>query len=92
MYNVTAISLIQVLTPERLLGRMNASRRFVVWGTIPLGSFVSGVLATAVGLRETIFVGAVGASFSFLWLALSPLRTIREMPEPPHELPEPTRA
>jgi MFS family permease len=80
IYNVTAISLIQALTPERMLGRMNASRRFVVWGTIPLGSVTSGALASTIGLRETIFVGAVGASFSFLWLAFSPLRRIREMP------------
>ncbi len=92
LYNVTAISLIQALTPERMLGRMNASRRFVVWGTIPLGSFVSGVLASTIGLRETILVGAIGASFSFVFLALSPLRTIQEMPESPHELPEPTGA
>jgi MFS family permease len=92
VYNVTAISLIQALTPERLLGRMNASRRFVVWGTIPLGSLASGVLATAIGLRETIFVGAIGASFSFLFLYFSPLRTIQEMPEPHHELAEPTSA
>jgi MFS family permease len=80
IYNVTAISLIQALTPERMLGRMNASRRFVVWGTIPLGSVTSGALASTIGLRETIFVGAVGASFSFLWLAFSPLLRIREMP------------
>ena len=31
LYNVTAISLIQAITPDRLLGRANASRRFVVW-------------------------------------------------------------
>jgi MFS family permease len=80
IYNVTAISLIQALTPERMLGRMNASRRFVVWGTIPLGSVTSGALASTIGLRETIFVGAVGASLSFLWLAFSPLLRIREMP------------
>jgi hypothetical protein len=79
-------------TPERLLGRMNASRRFVVWGTIPLGSFASGVLASTIGLRGTIVVGAIGASFSFLFLSFSPLRTIREMPEHHVEIPEAARA
>ena len=67
---------------------MNASRRFVVWGTIPLGSFVSGALASTIGLRETILVGAIGASFAFLFLVFSPLRTIREMPVYEAELPE----
>jgi hypothetical protein len=63
-----------------------------VWGTIPLGSLVSGTLASTIGLRETIFVGAIGASFSFFFLYFSPLRTIREMPEPEYELPEPMSA
>jgi hypothetical protein len=71
---------------------MNASRRFVVWGTIPLGSVVSGVLASTIGLRETIVVGAIGASFSFLFLYFSPLRTISEMPEQHLEIPEPVSA
>jgi hypothetical protein len=38
IYAITALSLMQTLTPERLLGRMNASRRFIVFGAIPLGS------------------------------------------------------
>jgi MFS family permease len=92
LYNVTAISLIQALTPERLLGRMNASRRFVVWGTIPLGSVVSGVLASTIGLRATLGVGAVGASFAFLFLYFSPLRTIQDMPEQELELAEAAHA
>ena len=44
LYNVTAISLIQAITPDRMLGRANASRRFVVWGVVPLGGFVGGAL------------------------------------------------
>jgi MFS family permease len=82
LYNVTGISLIQTLTPPRLLGRQNASRRFVVWGAIPLGAFLGGVLASRIGLRPTIFVGAIGSLFAFLPVALSPIRSIRAMPEP----------
>jgi MFS family permease len=81
LYNVNAISLMQALTPQRLLGRMNASRRFIVWGTIPLGSFAGGALGTAIGLRPTIFAGALASCFCFLPMAFSPLRTIRELPE-----------
>jgi MFS family permease len=81
LYNVNAISLMQALTPHRLLGRMNASRRFIVWGTIPLGSFAGGALATKIGLRPTLWVGAIGACFCFLPMVFSPLRTIRELPE-----------
>jgi hypothetical protein len=81
LYNVNAISLMQALTPHRLLGRMNASRRFIVWGTIPLGSFAGGGLGTAIGLRPTLWVGAIASCFSFLPMVFSPLRTIRELPE-----------
>jgi MFS family permease len=81
IFNVTGISLMQTLTPDRMLGRLNASRRWVVWGTIPLGNLVGGTLATAIGLRETLFVGAVGMTLAFLALVFSPLRTLDRMPD-----------
>jgi MFS family permease len=81
LFNVTGISLQQALTPTRMLGRMNASRRWVVWGTIPLGSATGGVLAETIGLRPTLFVGAIGASLAFLVLLVEPLRTIEGLPE-----------
>ncbi len=80
LFRITGLSLMQTLTPERLLGRLNASRRFIVWGTIPLGSLVGGALASWIGLRPTLWVGALGACVSFLPVALSPIRHIREMP------------
>jgi MFS family permease len=80
LYNVAGISFFQAITPDRMLGRMNASRRFVVWGVIPLGSLAGGVLASTIGLRETLFVAAAGASVAFLPLLFSPLRSLRDMP------------
>jgi MFS family permease len=86
LYNITAISLMQTVTPEHMLGRLNASRRFIVWGVIPLGSLVGGALASQIGLRPTILVGAIGASLAVLPVLLSPVRSLRAMPEP-EELP-----
>jgi MFS family permease len=80
LYNVSAISLTQALTPERLLGRVNASRRFIVWGTIPLGGLVSGGLATWIGLRPTLFVGTIGCILATVPILLSPVRHVKEMP------------
>jgi hypothetical protein len=57
---------------------MNASRRFVVWGVIPLGGLAGGALGSKIGLRETLWIGAVGASLAFLPLLFSPLRLVRE--------------
>ncbi|MDQ3163298.1 MAG: MFS transporter, partial [Actinomycetota bacterium] len=81
LYNVTAISLMQAITPDRLLGRMNASRRFLVWGVIPLGGLTGGALATTIGLRPTLFVGAIGASLAVLPLLFSPVRSLERVPE-----------
>jgi len=83
LFNVTAISYAQAVVPDRMLGRFNATRRWIVWGTIPLVNLVGGVLATTVGLRETLFIGAVGCSLAFVFLVFSPLRAIERLPEQP---------
>jgi len=85
IYNVTQISLRQAITPERIQGRMNAVMRFIVWGTIPVGSFVGGVLASTIGVKETLIVGGAGACLPFLPVLLSPVRGIKDMPEPVDE-------
>jgi MFS family permease len=87
VYNVSAISLTQALVPERLLGRVNASRRFIVWGTIPLGSLISGALATWIGLRPTLFVGSIGTMLAILPVALSSVRHVKELPTVPEGMP-----
>jgi MFS family permease len=80
LYTISTVSLIQALTPERLLGRANASRRFVVWGTIPLGGLLSGALASWIGLRPTLFVGTIGCALSAIPILLSPIRHVTALP------------
>ena len=81
-YNVTQVSLRQAITPERLQGRMNAAMRWIVWGTIPLGTLAGGALASEFGLRAALWIGSIGAIPTFLFVAFSPVRAVREMPEP----------
>ena len=81
LYNVTAISLIQAITPDRILGRANASRRFVVWGVVPLGGFTGGILASTIGLRQTMVVGALGGLLTIVPILFSPLRKVGRMSE-----------
>jgi MFS family permease len=87
VYNVTQVSLRQAMCPERMQGRMNSVMRFLVWGTIPLGALLAGALASQIGLRPTLFVGAAGCCLPFLFVLLSPVRSLREMPEPVDEEP-----
>jgi MFS family permease len=91
IYNITQVSFRQAITPERLQGRMNSVMRFVVWGVIPLGALLGGVLATWLGLRAAIWVGVIGMSLAVLPVLLSPVRTLRKMPEPVDE-PLPSEA
>ena len=92
IYNITQVSFRQAITPERIQGRMNSVMRFIVWGVMPLGSLLGGAIATWFGLRAAIWVGAIGMSLAVLPVLLSPVRTLREMPEPVEEPPLPSEA
>jgi MFS family permease len=85
-YNINQVSVRQAICPRRLQGRMNASVRFLVWGTLPVGGFLGGALGTAIGIRPTLWVAAVGQALAFLWLLPSPIPSMREMPEPVADL------
>ena len=61
VFNVTQVSLRQRLCPKHLLGRMNASIRFVVWGVSPFGSLLAGWLGSRFGVVTTMWIGGVGA-------------------------------
>jgi predicted MFS family arabinose efflux permease len=63
-------------------GKMNATMRFIVWGTIPLGAVLGGALGSLIGLHATIVVGAIGALFAFIPVTLSSVRHLVTMPEP----------
>ncbi|MGW2637094.1 MFS transporter [Streptomyces sp. NPDC001348] len=71
----------QALTPDRLLGRMSATARFVSWGGIPLGGLLGGASGSAFGASATLWIGAAGMTLSVLPNFLSPLRGMRELPE-----------
>ena len=80
LYNVTQVSFRQRLCPRPLLGRMNASIRFIVWGVMPIGSFLAGVLGAAHGARSVFWIAAFGAVVSTVPVLLSPLVTMRDLP------------
>jgi MFS family permease len=80
VYNIQQVSLRQAICPPRLQGRMNASMRFLVWGTMPLGSLTGGAIASTAGLRTALFVGAIGGFSSILPIVFSPIRSLREFP------------
>lgn len=80
VYNVAQVSFRQSVCPDHLLGRMNASIRFLVWGTIPIGGLLGGGLGELLGLRATLLVAAAGFVLAPVWVVASPLRRLRDLP------------
>jgi MFS family permease len=88
IWRIAQVSLRQAITPDRMLGRVNSVSRFVMWGTLPLGSLLGGALGSTIGLRETMWIGAAGAAFCVVPVLLSPVRTLERLPEAPEPEPE----
>ena len=83
VYNVAQVSFRQRVCPPPLLGRMNASVRFIVWGTTPIGGLLGGWLGHAYGATPTLWVAAAGSVLAALPVLLSPLLRMRELPGAP---------
>lgn len=77
--NVHVGSLRQTMTPDHLLGRVNASYRFFIYAGIPLGALLSGWLGELLGLRTALWIGAGALVFAPLWVLASPILRLRSL-------------
>jgi Na+/melibiose symporter-like transporter len=80
VYNVTQVSFRQRLCPRPLLGRMNASVRFLVWGPMPVGALLGGVAGQQLGVTTALWIFAGVSLLASLPVLLSPLRGMRDLP------------
>ena len=80
IFNIGQVSVRQAVTPDHLLGRMNATLSFIAAGSVPLGGLLGGGLGEMIGLRPTLVLAALGEMLAVLWLILSPIRSLREQP------------
>ncbi len=80
VYNIGQVSYRQAICPDHLLGRMNASIRWVVWGVTPLGALAGGGLGSWLGIVPTLWISLAGSVLGMLWVLLSPLRAMRDLP------------
>lgn len=81
IYHIHETSLRQVVTPDRLQGRVNATMQCISWSTTPGGALLGGWLGGLIGIRWTLFVVVIGLYFSMGWLVFSPIRSLRSLPE-----------
>ena len=82
IFNVNQLSLRQAITPDHLQGRMNASIRSVMWAVVPAGAIAGGLLAEAIGMTATLWIGVAGTALASLWIYLTSVRDLRVAPEP----------
>lgn len=85
--NVNAITLRQVVTPRRVLARMNATYRMLLFGIAPLGAIGGGLLGSAVGLRDALVIAVIAMFSPALWILFSPVYRLRELPRGADEEP-----
>jgi MFS family permease len=73
-WNILLMSCYQVLIPSELYGRIHGARRTFVWGVMPIGAFLGGVIAQS-GLRVPLLVGGIATTL----ISLSAFRFIFEL-------------
>lgn len=78
--NVLLVSFRQQVTPDELLGRMNATMRFLLTGALAVGAGLAGVVGEYASPRAALWAGAAGLAVAWLPLFFSPLRTMRRLP------------
>lgn len=76
IYVINERSLRQTITPDRLLGRTNASMHFLVGSIGMVGILVGGALGEMIGVRATLGLAVAGGASASLLIAFSPLRTV----------------
>jgi MFS family permease len=81
VYNIIQVSLRQRICPPRLLGRMNASIRFLVWGVMPVAALLAGLLGESLGLAPALWIGVAGCVLAAAPLVFSPLARMRTLPD-----------
>lgn len=80
VYNIAQVSFRQRVCPPKLLGRMNASIRCIVWGVMPLGALLAGAMGQAIGIPATMWIGGIlGLAYCAI-VVFSPLRGMRTLP------------
>ncbi len=88
VFFINELSVRQSITPEHLLGRVNASFSFVSTAAGLVGVLLGGALGETIGLRAGMAVGVFGVACGCLWLFWSPVRSLRDVRAMVTEEPE----
>jgi predicted MFS family arabinose efflux permease len=82
IHNVNQVSVRQAVTPDPLRARVTAASRLLIFGALPAGTLIGGLLGEAIGLRPTLAVAAVGLFAGSLPYRLTVVGRLRGLPLP----------
>ncbi len=82
LFEINLVSLRQMLTPGRMLGRVAATVRVLDFAAMLAGTAVAALLGELLGLRPTLFAAVAVVMAAALWLALSPVGRLSQLPAP----------
>jgi MFS family permease len=81
--NVIVDSFMQAYVPPDIFGRVTSATWAVMFAMMPVGALLAGVLATALGVRDALWVLTALIAASGLTFLLTPMRHLRDLPQPP---------
>ena len=81
LYNITQVTFRQRITPTRLLGRMNASIRFCVWGVMPIAALAAGAVGTWIGVVPTLWIAVIFEMLAGLFVVIGPFWSMHDLPD-----------
>jgi predicted MFS family arabinose efflux permease len=81
--NIIVASFRQAYCPPRMLGRVTASMRFLVFGAIPAGALLAGGLGTALTVRGALWIILAVYAMSGTLLLTRAIRADKDLPSRP---------
>ena len=81
LFHTNQVTYRQLVTPKALLGRMNASMKWVMLIGMPLGAVVGSIIAEQLGLQAALYAGAIGIVVGPIPLFFSGIASVRRQPE-----------
>jgi predicted MFS family arabinose efflux permease len=80
--NIISMSFRQARCPAQMLGRISATYYTMTYSSLALGTLFGGTLGTLIGVRPALWVTCGVVACSSLILYFSPIRHLRDLPEP----------
>jgi MFS family permease len=81
LLDISIGSIFAAVIPDHLKARVSGAYRTINYGIRPVGALSGGLLGTVLGLRNTLWIAALGGMLCVLWTLPGPLRHLKELPE-----------